>query len=341
MDSVSVAMATYNGERFIQEQLESLVVQQHLPSELVITDDGSTDDTVAIAEQFAKAAPFVVHIHRGEKRLGFRANFMRAASLCTSELIAFCDQDDIWSPRKLATCVEPFRDPAVLLAYHNAHVVTETGLPLGSLDQFASAPMSPPLSSYAVNYTQYALGFTEVFRRSILAFSDLWETSLDNRDLTGPMGHDHWVFFIASVFGSMAYIEEALASYRQHSSNLYGWSRQPYKLAYAWNSPSNELHVLRHVAARCADILDKAKDNLADPWRYQATIGAAQYRLLTELYTERRQLYTSGNFPKRLKAFHRIASAGGYRPKRKWGLGRRALARDFCLGIPAGHLLRS
>src|ERR1700692_1867054 len=107
MISVSVAMATYNGQKFIREQLDSLAAQQHLPSELIITDDASSDKTVAIAEQFAKTAPFTVHIHRHEKRLGYRANFMRAASRCTSELIAFCDQDDIWSPRTLALCIEP------------------------------------------------------------------------------------------------------------------------------------------------------------------------------------------------------------------------------------------
>jgi len=334
-------MATYNGERFIREQLDSLAAQQHLPAELVMTDDGSTDRTVGVAKQFAKTAPFPVQIHRNDNRLGFCANFMKASGLCASELIAFCDQDDIWFPQKLALCVERFRDPAVLLTYHNAEVVTEAGERLGNLDPFASMPMSPPLSSYAMRYMEYALGFTEVFRRSILAFSDLWEMSLDHGDLTAPMGHDHWVFFIASVFGNIAYIDEALVSYRQHGSNLYGWGPQPYRLAYAWNSPSKELHVLRQVAARSVEILEKAEDHLSDPWRRRATIGAARYRLLTVLYTERRQLYTSGNFSERVKAFHRIISTGGYRPRQKWGLGRRALARDFCLGLPAGHLLRS
>src|SRR6266404_87678 len=138
MISVSVAMATYNGQKFIREQLDSLAAQQCLPSELVITDDASSDKTVAILQQFAKAAPFPVHIHRYEKRVGYRANFMRAAGHCISDVIAFCDQDDIWSPWKLTRCVEPFHDPAVLLTYHNAKVVTEAGERIGSLDHFAS-----------------------------------------------------------------------------------------------------------------------------------------------------------------------------------------------------------
>ena len=224
MSSISVAMATYNGQRFIREQLDSLAAQQHLPSELVIADDASSDGTVAIAEQFAKAAPFTVHIHRHDKRLGYRANFMWAASLCTSDLIAFCDQDDIWSSRKLAFCVEAFRDPAVLLAYHNAEVMTEAGERLGDLDHLASAPMTPPLSLPPIGWNMpSALGFTEVFHRSILKFSHLREMSLDYNDLRAPMAHDQWVFFIASVFRHIVYIGNALASYRQHGSNRFGW----------------------------------------------------------------------------------------------------------------------
>src|SRR5438132_13052341 len=97
MISVSVAMATYNCQKFIREQLDSLAAQQHLPSELVITDDASSDKTVAIAKQFATGAPFPAHIHRYGNRLDYRANFMRAASLCTSDVIAFCDKDDVCS----------------------------------------------------------------------------------------------------------------------------------------------------------------------------------------------------------------------------------------------------
>ena len=342
MISISVAMATFNGQRFIREQLDSLAAQQHLPSELVIADDASSDKTVAIAEQFAKTAPFTVHIHRHDKRLGYRANFMRAASLCTSDVIAFCDQDDIWSPQKLALCIEPFRDPAVLLAHHNAEVVTEAGERLGSLDYLASAPMTPPLSVCPIRQMGTALGFTVVFRRSILEFSDLWEMSLDYNDLTAPMAHDQWVFFIASVFGRIVYIDKALASYRQHGSNLFGWNRPldfvsifPHLLS----NPSSSLDGWQQAAGRCAEILQKTRWNLTDVWHQRATMGAARYRLLAELYTARKRLYTSATLAERVKTFYRIASTSGYRPKRSWGLGRKALVRDLCLGLPAGHLL--
>jgi glycosyltransferase involved in cell wall biosynthesis len=344
MISVSVAMATYNGQKFIREQLDSLAAQQHLPSELVITDDASSDKTVAIVQHFALTAPFPVHLHQHEKRVGYRANFMRATRHCTSDLIAFCDQDDIWSPRKLALCVEPFQDPAVLLTYHNAKVVTEAGEQIGRLDHLASPPMTPPLSLCPIRYPNYALGFTEVFRRSILQFSNLWEISLDYNDSTVRMAHDQWVFFIASVFGKIAYLDEPLASYRQHGSNLYGQYRSmgfTSNIAALLSNPLTDLHVLQKLSGRCAEILETARSNLAYPWQHLATLGAGQYHFLEELYISRKDLYSCTTLPERVKAFCRIMSRGGYRPKPSWGLGRKALVRDLCLGIPAGHRLRS
>jgi glycosyltransferase involved in cell wall biosynthesis len=344
MISVSVAMATYNGENFIREQLDSLAAQQHLPSELVITDDRSSDETAAIAEEFASGAPFPVHLHRNDNRLGYRANFMRAASHCTSDLIAFCDQDDVWSPQKLSRCIEPFRDPAVLLVHHNAEVVTEAGKRIGSLDYLASAPMTPPLSLCPVRQMGNPLGFTEVFRRSILEFSGLWKTSLDPNELSAPMAHDQWVFFISSIFGVIIYIDEYLAFYRQHHSNAYGWAAPTnllWNFRYSLDNPISSLDALQQAAGRCAEILQKARWNLNDKWHQRATVGAARCQFIVDLYSARKRLYTSASFAARAKAFYQIASTRGYRPKWSWGLGRKALVRDLCLGLPAGHLLSS
>src|SRR5262249_32885158 len=91
--SVSVAMATYNGSAHIRRQLESLVSQARNPSELIVTDDASDDDTLDIVKEFACSAPFPVFVSKNERRLGYRANFIQAALHCKSDLIAFCDQD--------------------------------------------------------------------------------------------------------------------------------------------------------------------------------------------------------------------------------------------------------
>jgi hypothetical protein len=157
------------------------------------------------------------------------------------------------------------------------------------------------------------------------------------------MAHDQWVFFIASVFGRIVYIDNALASYRQHGSNLYGWCPPLGFLLsdflYLLNNPIGRLDALQQLAERCAEILEKTRWNLSDVWHQRATMGAARYRLLADLHAARKRVYMSASFAARMKAFYRIASTNGYRPKWSWGLGRKALIRDLCLGLPAGNLL--
>ena len=87
--TVSVAMTTFNGAPYLEEQLESLLGQRHLPAELVVGDDGSEDDTLAILQRFSQKASFPVFVHRNADRLGFRRNFIRTAERCRGELISF------------------------------------------------------------------------------------------------------------------------------------------------------------------------------------------------------------------------------------------------------------
>ena len=100
---ISVAMATYNGAAYLPGQLESLAEQTQKPAELVICDDRSTDATPEIVRSFARRAPFPVVFVANPQRLHFADNFLQAASLCASDHIAFCDQDDVWRPHKLVT----------------------------------------------------------------------------------------------------------------------------------------------------------------------------------------------------------------------------------------------
>ena len=95
--TIAIALTTFNGERFLSKQLESLSAQTHIPLELVVVDDGSTDKTLEILESFAIDARFPVRIYQNAVRIGYRKNFIRAANLCSGALICFCDQDDIWS----------------------------------------------------------------------------------------------------------------------------------------------------------------------------------------------------------------------------------------------------
>jgi len=122
--NISIVMTTYNGERFLKEQLDSFLWQTRLPDELVVCDDGSTDRTLDILENFARTAPFPVKIFRNPQRLGFSKNFEKASLMCSGDLVAFSDQDDIWLPEKLEVVENIFRtDDEIGLLIHNLELV--------------------------------------------------------------------------------------------------------------------------------------------------------------------------------------------------------------------------
>lgn len=243
---ISIAMATYNGARYIREQLDSLAAQTLLPCELVVTDDGSTDATLEIVRDFAQEAPFPVRIHRNEKRLGYADNFLFSASLCEGDLIAFCDQDDVWMAEKLATCAPAFTDSEVLLVIHSARVTGSDLTPTGSFypdtkrvnmlqakhlkkadrmphDQVIRCTYEPlhidPMSTYP--------GFSMIFRKMVVNFVDRLDRGKDYMfyRATPPMiSHDRWIYLLCCSLGKVLLTEEHLSIYRQHESNTCGLS---------------------------------------------------------------------------------------------------------------------
>jgi glycosyltransferase involved in cell wall biosynthesis len=94
--TTSVVMTTYNGEKYLQRQLESIAQQSSQPLELIVRDDASKDATVEILRKFQSTVAFEVVVQVNEKNVGFRENFMEAIRQARGEIIAFCDQDDIW-----------------------------------------------------------------------------------------------------------------------------------------------------------------------------------------------------------------------------------------------------
>ncbi len=146
VNEISIAMATYNGAAYLEQQLESLAKQRLLPGELVVTDDGSTDGTIALIEDFARCAPFPVRIVKNEVRLGYRGNFIKNSTICGCDLIAFCDQDDVWHPEKLQEVSKAFDNPDVLLCYHNARLTDKAGAVTGRADIAKINRLNPPAS---------------------------------------------------------------------------------------------------------------------------------------------------------------------------------------------------
>jgi glycosyltransferase involved in cell wall biosynthesis len=211
----SIAMATYNGERHLREQLRSLAEQTLPPNELVICDDASTDSTADIVRLFAPTAPFPVRFIRNEQRLGYRGNFMKAAGLCTSDYVAFCDQDDVWLAEKLALARKYIDQTGCTLFQHGYRWIDGHGdvLP-GERDREALDRAGP---------WGISPGMSQIFRRSMLSFAPLREMSVDQCVGTGVMSHDQWTLFISSLMGEVVTVKDVLVLKRLHNDNVFLW----------------------------------------------------------------------------------------------------------------------
>lgn len=224
---MSIAMATYNGDQYLSAQLQSLAQQRLLPCELVVSDDGSTDRTLEVIRAFAADAPFPVHVHQNEEHLGFGDNFLRAASLCRGELVAFCDQDDVWLPAKLEVCASAFTNPDVFVCLHQTRVVDESLRPKGRLHPkiIVGKGLAPLGLSPALPGTIVPPGLAMMFRASLLsvdASQRPW-SNLESEDRRGsPMNHDEWIWLLGASLGKPALLPRDLVLYRQHRTNTAG-----------------------------------------------------------------------------------------------------------------------
>jgi glycosyltransferase involved in cell wall biosynthesis len=216
---ISIAIAVYNGERFIQEQLETLVSQLRLPDEVVVSDNASTDRTLEIVRRFGQSAPFQVHFTVNSQNLGIGQNFDCALRRCTGDIICLCDSDDVWYPDKLLKIAALFEsDPEVALVLSDAHLVGENLESLNStLWQSLGSPLGerPRFKRQAAlrRYRSLLYGNTMAFRSKYLdAILPIPDAPVF---LSGA--HDWWIgLLILCLRGGATLIHEPLMKYRQH-----------------------------------------------------------------------------------------------------------------------------
>lgn len=222
--TLSVALCTYNGARFLQEQLQSFADQDRPPDEVVACDDGSTDETIAILQRFAASAPCAVRIERNAQTLGVVGNFARAIELCAGEYIALSDQDDVWSPRKLARISELFdSDPGVGMCFSDAVAIDPCGRALGyglwDAVRFTRAERAAARAGRLV----------EVLLRHYVVTGATLAFRATYRDLVLPIPrhclHDAWIGLLIACVADGRLLDEPLIGYRQHATQVSGGER--------------------------------------------------------------------------------------------------------------------
>lgn len=196
-------MATYNGEKYIQEQLDSFLIQTRLPDELIISDDCSTDKTLEICQTFAKRAPFEVKILKNTQNLGYAKNFENAMKNCGGNLIFLSDQDDVWFPEKIEKVLNIFSTNSAQLIVHDIEYCTQNLKPIGETKL--------KRSYMAVGTKILHTGMATALRSEFLKYC-----------LPIPknkyIAHDLWLSTCADLLNKKYILEEPLAYYRRHNN---------------------------------------------------------------------------------------------------------------------------
>ena len=333
--TLSIALATFNGEKYLPRQVKSLVEQRNPISELIVTDDGSSDTTVPLLREFAATAPFPVHIFENSERLGYRVNFMHAAAACTGDLIAFCDQDDVWHPDNTTLVARAFDDPQVMLVFHNADLIDQRGRRTGKLFSRKNAKVYPPLSTKP---WMIVPGVVQALRRSLLRFTSLHPRSIDPYCPTEPMPHDLWYPFWASVLGKMVYIPDALVEYRQHGGNTSGWPHASWLTYLHENIVNAEEYTAANVVntGNRLELLEAARA-LVEPSELPRIEAALRFYKKLHVLNERRlEIYRPGGISRRAKTLTALLREGAYAGP----LGYDALVLDAFIGLPTARIGR-
>jgi glycosyltransferase involved in cell wall biosynthesis len=318
-------LCTYNGERYLQQQLDSLLAQSRLPEEIIAADDGSADGSWEILQAFAEQARgrgIAVEAGRNPGNLGFVRNFEMALQRARTEIIFVCDQDDIWHTDKLAVMHERFTaDPRLLMLHSDARLVD------ASLDDLGCSLFDAlELGADEARRVHDGYGFDVLLRRCIVTGA----TMAFRKDLLAsavPVGdgwiHDEWLAIVASAIGKIDLIERPLIDYRQHGANQLGMRRRTLDVKVKEIALSRA-ELLRNDARRMESLLRRlrllpvaAAKNL--PARVQDKLDHTLFRIrITEMPRA-----------KRISPILREAAGGRYR---RYGAGIRSLLRDLLRG---------
>ena len=317
---VDVVLCTFNGERFLSAQLDSIERQSRRPDRVLVFDDGSTDGTLRILEGFRPRLPLAVTVN--PVRLGPAANFSQALGLAIADVVFLCDQDDVWQPGKVQAILDLLSArPQVLLACSDARLIDATGtLMRGSLlariDALSAPQLTAPQLFEALLRRNLVTGATCAVRRDLLAFA-----------LPVPEGfwHDEWLALVAAACDGVAWSDRMLTDYRLHDANTAGIEQ------IGWRATLSGI-AIDEVAYQSAKA--KRLAELAAALRRRVTVAKADRLAAVDaaaghwLARANRPPWGRGRLSAVMTEFRR----GGYR---RFGAGWRSALRDLWPGSSA------
>src|ERR1044072_591962 len=219
---ISVAMCTYNGAAFLPAQLESILAQSRKPDQIVVCDDGSTDETRAILQKFEKQSTEQVLLHVNKKNIGSVKNFEQAIGLCNGDIIALSDQDDVWRPDKLQMIQEAFSKSSTGLVFSDAELVDEN---LESLNRRMWNEIGFDATKRKLLQNGRALEVL-ITGWTVTGATMAFRSRFANICLPVPDGiamiHDGWIALTIAAVADIVAIDEPLVQDRQHAGQQIG-----------------------------------------------------------------------------------------------------------------------
>lgn len=218
---ISIAMCTYNGEKYIHEQIESILKQTVSNIELIIVDDGSTDNTIQIINDYYKLDNRI-KLFINERNLGYIKNFERAISLTKGDYIVLSDQDDIWNLNKLEILKIELENSDVDLVYANSTFIDEN-----------KNILNKKLFDFAPNYFGND-NLKVIFNNPITGHSMMFKNEAIQISIPFPdkIFHDLWITFVFSTLFKIKRVEQSLVNYRIHQNNVTNIGRKKVKKSY-------------------------------------------------------------------------------------------------------------
>ncbi|TXC88843.1 glycosyltransferase family 2 protein [Paraburkholderia azotifigens] len=233
---ISVCIATYNGEKYIREQLDSILAQLGPDDEVIVCDDRSSDRTLELIEDYRDSR---IHVHRNEKNLGHVRNFEKAISLSRGDYIFLSDQDDVWLPGRVQEMLGHMqRDASVALVASNFDLINDEGVEVGEyrlLGPVKRSRLRQVLAIFAGKSPYF--GCTFLLKRNVLTYCLPIPKDIES--------HDIWIALMASVFGRVVNISGATLKHRIHDRNMTTKSRRALSLVL-----KSRYHFFRSLALR-------------------------------------------------------------------------------------------
>jgi glycosyltransferase involved in cell wall biosynthesis len=218
---VSIVLCTYNGEKYLRQQLDTLITQTYQNVEIIAVDDCSADSTYDILQQYAALYPQFL-VYKNARNVGFAKNFEIAFGYSKGKFIAFCDQDDLWHPEKIELQVKAIGNNQLIyhdsefidedgqrFSYYNSDVVNEEG-------SHYNYKMSDVYNFYKGNDPEVFLLENCVSGHAIMAQRDLLKQALP---FDKELYHDWWLSYVAVNIGTIDFIPKCLVKYRRHAES--------------------------------------------------------------------------------------------------------------------------